>query len=271
MSRPAGKRQRWPGWQIQQGFSARPPARLAWPGLAQPVRATSAAALETPAVTHHNQRAYSCLFVPIRAYSCLFSRQTNAFERACPMTTSPSRHALALASITALGLFAAPAAPAAPAARSDPQARPFMATVTTQETLAPNPAACPQSILQGTTTGQGHATPMGRVTISATDCIALGATQFTFTNGVLLIVAANGDRLTADYSGALLPTAAYPVYSLSGSFRITGGSGRFSGASGAGSLRGVNNVVTGQGAYVATGTITYAAHGSEFEPDNLSR
>ncbi len=173
------------------------------------------------------------------------------------MTATQFRHALALASITALGLLAAPAA------RSEPQARPFTATVTTQETLAPNPAACPQLILQGTTTGQGLATLMGRVTISATDCIALGDTQFTFTNGVLLIVAANGDQLTADYSGALLPTAAYPVYSLSGSFRITGGSGRFSGASGAGSLRGISNVVTGQGAYVAAGTITTPARESE--------
>ncbi len=167
------------------------------------------------------------------------------------MTAFPSQRALALASITVLGLLAAPAA------HSDPQARPFTVTVATQETLAPNPAACPLTILQGTTTGQGHATHMGRVTVSSTDCVALGASQFTFTNGALVIVAANGDQLTADYSGALLPTAAYPVYSLSGSFRITGGSGRFSGASGAGTLRGTSNVVTGQGAYVATGTLGY--------------
>lgn len=167
------------------------------------------------------------------------------------MTPSHSRRAFAMASITVLGLLAAPAA------HSDPQARPFRATVISQETLAPNPVACPLSILQGTTTGQGVATHLGRVTISSTDCVTLGATQFTFTDGVLVIVAANGDKLTADYSGALLPTAAYPVYSLSGSFRITGGSGRFSNASGAGSLQGVSNVVTGQGAYVATGTIAY--------------
>lgn len=167
------------------------------------------------------------------------------------MTPPELRRSVALASISAIALLAAPAA------QADAQAWPFKLAVTTQESLAANPLACPLTILQGSTTGQGHALHLGQVTLRSTDCVTLGASQFTFTDGALVLVAANGDTLTADYSGALLPSAAYPVYTLSGSFRITGGSGRFSGATGAGSLTGTSNIVTGQGAYLATGTIGY--------------
>lgn len=161
------------------------------------------------------------------------------------------RRPAVLASISTLALLAAPAA------HADRQARPFKLTVVTQETLVPNPQACPLSIMQGSTVGEGHASHLGRVTLRSTDCVTLEASQFTFNGGVLVLVAANGDTLTANYSGALLPTAAYPVYSLSGSFSITGGTGRFSGATGAGALLGSTNVVTGQGAYQANGTLGY--------------
>lgn len=167
------------------------------------------------------------------------------------MTSLALRRPAVLASISTLALLAAPAA------HADPQARPFTLAVVTQETLTPNPLACPLSFLQGSTVGEGQASHLGRVTLRSTDCVTLGTSQFTFTGGVLVLVAANGDTLTADYSGALLPTAAYPVYSLSGSFRITGGTGRFSGATGAGALQGSTNVMTGQGAYQANGTLSY--------------
>ena len=156
-----------------------------------------------------------------------------------------------LASLTTLIVLAAPAA------YSDPQVRPFKATLTTQETLAANPVACPLSLLQGTTSGQGNASHLGKVTLSSTDCVTLGATQFTLTNGMFMLMAANGDTLVAEYSGALLPSAAYPRYTLSGTYRVTGGTGRFSSATGSGSLQGTSNITTGQGAYVATGTIGY--------------
>ncbi|MBC7703537.1 MAG: hypothetical protein H7274_06290 [Rhodoferax sp.] len=167
------------------------------------------------------------------------------------MTALTSLRPVVLTLLTTLTVLAAPAA------HSDPQVRPFKATLTTHETLAANPVACPLSVLQGTTSGQGNASHMGKITLSATDCVTLGASQFTFTNGVLMLLAANGDTLVAEYSGALLPSAAYPVYTLSGTYRVTGGTGRFSSATGAGSMQGTTNITTGQGTFVATGTLGY--------------
>ena len=173
------------------------------------------------------------------------------------MTTFTAFHRLAVASAATCSLLIPLAAQAAPQDR--PHAEPFHAALTTQETLGYNPVACSAPpFLQGTTVGTGTASHMGRVTLQSTDCPTPGLTVFTFTGGKLVLTAANGDTLTADYSGALLPTSATsPVYSLSGSYRLTGGSGRFSGATGAGILLGSSNIVTGQSSYRASGVIRY--------------
>lgn len=168
------------------------------------------------------------------------------------MTVSTALQSLAVATATTCSLLAPLAA------QADPQTVPFTATLTTQETLGFNPLACAAApYLQGTTTGTGVATGMGKVTLQSTDCPTPSLTVFTFTGGQLVLTAANGDTLTADYSGALSPTAAYPLYTLSGSYRVTGGTGRFSNATGAGSLQGSSNLLTGQSAYQARGTLRY--------------
>ena len=146
---------------------------------------------------------------------------------------------------------------AVPVAHAQKPAVPFKASLTTQETLGFDPVACPIAFLQGTTTGAGHASHMGSVTLHSTDCVVQAAGQFTFTDGRLVLTAANGDQLNASYSGMLLPSATPAVYTLSGSFTVTGGTGRFDGATGSGSLQGSNNIVTGQGGYTATGSIKY--------------
>ena len=77
--------------------------------------------------------------------------------------------------------------------------------------------------------GTGHATHLGRFTVegphrvnSATG-IAIGS--FTFT-------AANGDTLTADFIGVGIPTVTPGVFSIVETATITGGTGRFAGATG---------------------------------------
>ncbi len=145
----------------------------------------------------------------------------------------------------------------APTVHAQKPAVPFKASLKTQETLGFNPAACPATFLQGTTVATGNATHMGSVTMLSTDCVVQADGQIMFTDGQLLLTAANGDQVNATYSGMLLPGAEAPVYSLTGSYTVVGGTGRFEGATGSGSLQGSSNIVTGQGSYTATGVIRY--------------
>lgn len=81
--------------------------------------------------------------------------------------------------------------------------------------------------------------------------------HYTF-KGKLTITAANGDKITGDYSGSFIPLNTPPMYSLSDAkFEITGGTGRFSNASGGADLRGSQNIQTGKGKIEADGTISY--------------
>ena len=129
----------------------------------------------------------------------------------------------------------------------------------TQEELRPDPVTCQaMPYLKGTTTGTGHATHLGRVTGSATDCVvATSAYAFKF-GGQLSLIAANGDELRATYRGMLVPTATPPIYRITdGTYTITGGTGRFSTASGNGTLDGLENLATGQGNFDLKGFISY--------------
>ena len=146
------------------------------------------------------------------------------------------------------------------AAVAGPTGVPFAAKLTTQEQIGPNPAQCQSApYLAGSTSGTGHATHLGQVTGTALDCITPPAAGYTYTfsNGKLTLVAANGDELRATYSGTLNPTAVPPVYAITGVYQITGGTGRFTNASGSGRLGGIENLQTGQGQLSLDGTISY--------------
>lgn len=144
------------------------------------------------------------------------------------------------------------------AAVADTALLPFKASFTTQEQLRLDPAACPGiPFLAGTTTGSGTATRMGASTLLATDCITPLPGTFVFSGGKLTLTGANGDQITADYSGALLPTAELPTYAISGAYRVTGGTGRFIHARGAGIIQGRVNTSTGQGGYEVKGILAY--------------
>ncbi|SCX46541.1 hypothetical protein [Nitrosospira sp. Nsp1] len=132
---------------------------------------------------------------------------------------------------------------------------PLKASVVTQEKMGLNPD-CPSGF-GGTTTGTGKSTHMGKVSIAASDCITPMGNHYAFI-GKLTITAANGDKLSGDYSGSLIPTDTAPAYSFSNAtFQITGGTGRFSKASGSVELQGNQDIKTGKGKMEADGTISY--------------
>lgn len=137
---------------------------------------------------------------------------------------------------------------------SGPTNVPLKASLVTQEQTGYRPD-CP-SKFGGTTTGTGKSSHLGKVSLMATDCITPMENYFTF-KGKFELTASNGDKLTGDYSGSFKPITP-PKYSLSDAvFQITGGTGRFSQASGSAELQGTQNIQTGKGKIEANGTISY--------------
>lgn len=141
-----------------------------------------------------------------------------------------------------------------------PKHVPFKASVATQEALGIDPVRCPGTFLTGTTTGQGTASHMGAVRLSASDCpTTADGVNFFFSNGELTLTGANGDTLQARYQGTLLPIAgSSPVlHAISGTFHVSGGTGRFRGARGGGNLQGTQDLVTLKGLYRVDGRLSY--------------
>jgi hypothetical protein len=81
-------------------------------------------------------------------------------------------------------------------------------------------------ILHTADTASGHATHLGRYTLVASETIDLATGAITV--GSFTLTAANGDTVTGTYSGQALP--GLTGYNVSGP--ITGGTGRFAGATG---------------------------------------
>ena len=162
-----------------------------------------------------------------------------------------ARHAVAALAVAST--FASGAALAGPANA------PFKATLVTQEALSPDISACQAfPFLAGTTVGTGHASHLGAVTGTGTDCFNPTMTgQYFFSNGKLTMITMNGDELRADYGGTLTPTGTAQIYTISGTYRITSGTGRFAMATGSGTLLGVENIKTLQGQLNFAGTISY--------------
>jgi hypothetical protein len=112
---------------------------------------------------------------------------------------------------------------------------------------------------------------LGKVTAVWHDCInpqgvfdPSGPNSFSFSSlgaGAtgLVLIAANGDSVFVTYSGILTAQPSNP-HRITGQFTITGGTGRFVGATGGGSLAGyedISQIVSGFGEIGATGTIVY--------------
>jgi hypothetical protein len=132
--------------------------------------------------------------------------------------------------------------------------RPFMATTTTTfDQSGP--------VLGGT----GNSTHLGNTAVSGT--VSVDFSHFPFTVGVhytLTLKAANGDEVYIAAATTLTDTASPPAgnnYSESGTYTVTGGTGRFDGATGSGAITGSCTSSFGNPQAVCTdswvGTITY--------------
>lgn len=135
---------------------------------------------------------------------------------------------------------------------------PFKATFqTTLVSLDPTSPDCSAPhVALNTQAGGGTATHIGSFTTTITFCV--DPATFEYVNGEGSLIAANGDEIfIAIALGQILPTTE-PGYDLEfkDPFMITGGTGRFYGASGGGTTDSFVNLTTQQTDHVWTGTIS---------------
>ena len=156
------------------------------------------------------------------------------------------------------------------AAVASPQSNAFDAQLALTETIAFTGA--PPCFGIGTVQAAGKASFLGKVTATSSDCInpqgtfdpGSTANSFSFSStgsgpAGLVFTATSGELLFATYSGTLTPQPSGP-HRIDGQFTITGGTGRYLGATGGGTLSGyedISQVVSGRGVVQMVGTIVY--------------
>jgi hypothetical protein len=149
------------------------------------------------------------------------------------------------------GVLAFMAGVAAHAGPSLPLTGGFSYTSTLDQTKDP---ACP---LAGMMVGIGNLSHLGKSAVVATDCITQAYGNFVILHGSITVTAANGDKLTATYTGSYVPAGGTLLQTKDVTYSITGGTGRFAGARGTGRLEGSEDMATRQGALSVSGTISY--------------
>ena len=102
--------------------------------------------------------------------------------------------------------------------------------------------------------GSGRATHLGRFTVTYEVEVDLLAHE---TFGSSVFTAANGDSLTTDITGLGTPTENPDVHSIVEVHTITGGTGRFAGATGSFIKTSLLNLVTGVNSGSFNGTIAF--------------
>jgi hypothetical protein len=113
------------------------------------------------------------------------------------------------------------------------------------------PLEFPFVLTQDVTTG--HGTHLGKYTVVAQEIINLLTLEVT--EGSFTITAANGDTIVGTYSGqAAFASPTLITYLVSGP--ITGGTGRFAGATGSITFAGSGDLVTGVLSETLTATIS---------------
>ena len=105
-----------------------------------------------------------------------------------------------------------------------------------------------------TATGSGEATHLGRYTVSYE--VEVDLPTGTGTGLSARYVAANGDSLFAEGSGQATPTDNPSVFVVVETYTITGGTGRFAGATGSFTETRQVNIATGVTSGTMDGTIT---------------
>lgn len=151
---------------------------------------------------------------------------------------------------------------------------PFKAGVVINEVLGgPTPecyttaAMKGRSAAMGSISGVGLASPIGAFTLTSQDCITspsppgpLGSPflpPFEFSSQSVVLHTNNGD-IFAEYSGTVTAQSAGPLV-LAGTFTFTGGTGRYAGVKGSGTVDGAEDISTNpaNGFVVLSGNISY--------------
>ena len=134
---------------------------------------------------------------------------------------------------------------------------PFVAIFTSDVPGGPLPT-CDAGQIPLASVGTGHATHLGLFTGTQSQCVdpATGA----FSSGHFTLTGANGDTISGTHSGQLVMTSPTTA-TINGVFVITGGTGRFSGATGGGVATGTLDLVTQEANdFVMRGTISRPNH-----------
>ena len=133
----------------------------------------------------------------------------------------------------------------------------FSAAIQAHDLVAPDPTRCAE--LSSTILGNGIATGLGKVTIEMHDCFSPSGPPFVFQNGQFTMTGQDG-QLFGTYAGqlVLLPISSQTgTFGIEATYTITGGSGRYQGATGAGTATGTDNIFTGQVYLVLKGTLRF--------------
>jgi hypothetical protein len=116
---------------------------------------------------------------------------------------------------------------------ADSSARPFKAELH-GDMMWGLDAECPITGVRTSSYAVGSVSHMGKTTMTGDHCTPAG---MTYGVGEMVLVAANGDEVEAEYWGECPPYMELPigeVLTCTMDFEITGGSGRFAGAHGSG-------------------------------------
>jgi hypothetical protein len=114
------------------------------------------------------------------------------------------------------------------------------------------PGSCPggeEVVINGT----GHATHLGAYVYTATECFDLQSGTFA---GSATLTAANGDAMVGTYQGQVSGTADPAVISYHEELELSGGTGRFAGATGTLHVVGAANLSTLEYEQILTGTVS---------------
>ncbi len=131
---------------------------------------------------------------------------------------------------------------------------PFMSTIFANVMITGGGEYTPEV----TVNGNGNATHLGRVIFSAEETIVFDEFYNGFADQDFIFTAANGDQLNIHANSNLYPISADPfILGEEGSGTVTGGSGRFEGASGNIVLKASVNIDTWTAQISLKGTIMY--------------
>ena len=156
-----------------------------------------------------------------------------------PARSLTSMPTLALAAVLVITGCDRPAMPTAPSAvhLATSQVRPFRLTV--EGNANPDFSQGPCNVVN-TEAGTGKALHLGKVTWTSSEvanfCVDPSNPGKAAVTGTMVVTAANGDQLTISYQSTVQGDFAAGTLTVTGTWTITGGTGRFSDASGSGTL-----------------------------------